>query len=387
MTRLHFRCVLQLRVAGMPLSAVQDELRKSLVHALRWGHTLVIRMANTAAVCNTTLSATPIRTPAAHLAAHPVQDFAHAYCADDSFPLALFNAAALPRGAVLPSAEQPSFSKVRLSYILHLTPYILHLASSCEPRFYTVRPFSLAGVFHTSHPILLSCCSPGVLLAAFLAYTVLGARAYAQVLRPSDTQGPSGGQMAVPQSFRVVVTSTFKPESYEELLRDSLPLERLQVMIILPMIRILTFLTCNDSCCASRSCLSSCEPYLPTDPRLIKGLSLEPLAVIGYSLFTSSREAVLASPQRVRRRCSKDRRPRVNSQEIAPHLCCKMPQKIVARCWARGRRLVVSHLSPATRRTTPARYKLDHELDTQTKAGARTPSGRGEGSVVDVVHT
>ena len=60
--------------AGGGLSAVRGKLRRSLVHALRWGHTLVVRMDNSAA------------------------DFATKYCDDDHFPLAIFDASRTPSG-------------------------------------------------------------------------------------------------------------------------------------------------------------------------------------------------------------------------------------------------------------------------------------------------
>ncbi|KAL1504287.1 hypothetical protein AB1Y20_010695 [Prymnesium parvum] len=119
------------RMAGRPVEEAREELRGELLHAMRHGHFLVVRMANSAA------------------------DFRGAYCADDSFPLALFDQTAWPSGT--DAASHAVFSKV---------------------------------------------------------------------VRPADTA--SGGMLHVPQSFKVVVTSTFKRDNYEALLKDSLPLESLQ---------------------------------------------------------------------------------------------------------------------------------------------------------------
>ena len=65
----------EVRGAGVPVEEARDGLRKSLVHAMRWGHTLVIRMADSAA------------------------DFVGSYCADDCFPTRLFDGATLPSGS------------------------------------------------------------------------------------------------------------------------------------------------------------------------------------------------------------------------------------------------------------------------------------------------
>jgi hypothetical protein len=70
------RAVLDLRMAGTSMDALRERLRLQLVHSLRWGHTLVVRMANSAA------------------------DFSHTYCDERSFPHALFTRAALPSGRV-----------------------------------------------------------------------------------------------------------------------------------------------------------------------------------------------------------------------------------------------------------------------------------------------
>ena len=123
-----------MRVAGVSVEKVREELRDQLVHAMRWGHTLVIRMANTAA------------------------DFLHTYCHDESFPRLLFEHDQLPSGAVLPNGQHPVFSKV---------------------------------------------------------------------LRPQEIT-TSGGQFGVPSTFRIVVSSTFKPDAHASLLGESLPLEHLQ---------------------------------------------------------------------------------------------------------------------------------------------------------------
>ena len=125
------RTVLEVRVSKVPLEQVREGLRLSLVHALRWGHTLLIRLTNTAA------------------------DFEHQYCDAAYFPVELFDAALLPCG--IDAAASSLWSKV---------------------------------------------------------------------LRPADLR--LGGQLNVPASFRVVVTSGFAPESFEDLLKDSLPLAKMQ---------------------------------------------------------------------------------------------------------------------------------------------------------------
>lgn len=66
--------VLEVRGAGVPVGDAREGLRKSLVHAMRWGHTLVVRMADSAA------------------------DFMGSYCADDCFPARLFDGSATPSG-------------------------------------------------------------------------------------------------------------------------------------------------------------------------------------------------------------------------------------------------------------------------------------------------
>ena len=108
------------------LAAARWGLRRKLVHALKWGHTLVIRLADTA------------------------PNFAY-YCDPAFFPLALFDRARLPAG------------------------------TDCT----------------------------------------LDAH-FKQVLRESDT-AESGGHLFVPETFRVVLTSSFSPDVYEAHLGASLP--------------------------------------------------------------------------------------------------------------------------------------------------------------------
>jgi hypothetical protein len=105
------------------------------VHALRWGHALVIEMVDSAA------------------------DFLNAYCSDDAFPLRLFDHAALPAGTELKR-----------------TPW-------------------------------------------------------ETILRPADLHQ---GRFFVPLNFRVAVTSTLAPGKFERLLADSLPLQHLQPVLVLP---------------------------------------------------------------------------------------------------------------------------------------------------------
>ena len=76
----------QVRVAKVELAAVREGLRMQLVHAMRWGHTLLIRLANTAA------------------------DFEHSYCDPDTFPLQLFDASQSPAGT--DAAASPVWSRV-----------------------------------------------------------------------------------------------------------------------------------------------------------------------------------------------------------------------------------------------------------------------------------
>ena len=102
----------------------------------RYGHTLVVRMANSAA------------------------DFLTSYCSPEAFPLQVF--------------EQP--------------------------------------VWPNDTPLELSSSSP-----------------FAKVLKEKDL---TGGKFHVNKDFRVVVTSTFKPESYERFLKESLPLDKLQAICI-----------------------------------------------------------------------------------------------------------------------------------------------------------
>ena len=103
---------------------------------MRFGHTLVVRLANSAA------------------------DFKDTYCAAESFPLAVFEKPQWP-------LDQP-----------------LELDSS---------------------------------------------NAFAKVLKPADAAA-GGGKFHVSKDFRVVVTSTFKPDAFERLLGESLPLSHLQPM-------------------------------------------------------------------------------------------------------------------------------------------------------------
>lgn len=108
------------------LASARWALRKKLVHALRWGHTLVVRLSDTA------------------------PDFAY-YCHEAYFPLALFDRGTLPRGK---DAARDAVFK--------------------------------------------------------------------QVLREKDV-ADTGGAFFVPESFNVVVTSTFSPDVYETHLTDALP--------------------------------------------------------------------------------------------------------------------------------------------------------------------
>ena len=62
--------VLDARTLG--LEAIREKLRRQLVHAMRHGHTLVVRLADSA------------------------PDFANSYCADDTFPAAVFDSPAWP---------------------------------------------------------------------------------------------------------------------------------------------------------------------------------------------------------------------------------------------------------------------------------------------------
>ena len=68
------RLVVDVRMAGTPLEVAREKLRENLVHAMRWGLTLLIRLANSAA------------------------DFKNQYCAPDTFPLAVFDRSKHPTG-------------------------------------------------------------------------------------------------------------------------------------------------------------------------------------------------------------------------------------------------------------------------------------------------
>lgn len=69
--------VFEMRAAGVALDALQERLRTTLVHAMRWGHYLVCRMQNSAAA------------------------FLETYCSDTCFPAAVFDAAAVTPGEAL----------------------------------------------------------------------------------------------------------------------------------------------------------------------------------------------------------------------------------------------------------------------------------------------
>lgn len=71
------RLVLDVRTAGMPLEAAREGLRSSLLHALRYGHTLVLRLANSAA------------------------DFMGSYCAPDTFPHCVFEQPKWPNNTTI----------------------------------------------------------------------------------------------------------------------------------------------------------------------------------------------------------------------------------------------------------------------------------------------
>ena len=132
------KVVLDVRTAGTPIETAREGLRTQLVHAMRYGHILVLRMANSAA------------------------DFKGTYCGADTLPLELF--------------EQPKW------------PTDKSLGAG------------------TDHP-------------------------FAKVLRPADL-GTAGGTFHTSKDFRVVVTSTFKPDNYARLLADALPLEAMQAIAI-----------------------------------------------------------------------------------------------------------------------------------------------------------
>ena len=121
--------VLEVRSPARSLSDLKTArwgLRKKLVHAMRWGHTLVVRLSDTA------------------------PDFAY-YCDAAHFPLAVFDHAALPAGT--DAAADPVFK---------------------------------------------------------------------HVLRESDT-ADCGGHLFVPETFQVVLTSSFSADVYEEHLSRALP--------------------------------------------------------------------------------------------------------------------------------------------------------------------
>jgi len=80
------RVITDVRMAGVEVEAVREGLRQQLVHAMRWGHLLVLRMSNTAA------------------------DFCGSYCAPETFPTQLFEAGTLPAGK--DAAKDVVFAKV-----------------------------------------------------------------------------------------------------------------------------------------------------------------------------------------------------------------------------------------------------------------------------------
>ena len=125
------RVVLEARVANMALDTVRESLRLQLVRAMRWGHTLLVRMTNTAA------------------------DFENAYCHDEYFPKCLFDVKLSPAGKEASSSDT-----------------------------------------------------------------------WSRVLRPADLSAAKN--FVVPASFRVVLSSAFGPDSYDEFLRGSLPMSALQ---------------------------------------------------------------------------------------------------------------------------------------------------------------
>ena len=51
------------------------------------------------------------------------------------------------------------------------------------------------------------------------------------MLRPADT-AQTGGRFHVPPKFRVVLTTSFAEASYADFLRDALPLDRIQPIVI-----------------------------------------------------------------------------------------------------------------------------------------------------------
>mmetsp|Transcript_56704 Transcript_56704/g.155886 ORF Transcript_56704/g.155886 Transcript_56704/m.155886 type:complete len:192 (+) Transcript_56704:92-667(+) len=128
--------VVDIRMGGGKIEDAREQLRGELVHAMRYGHYLVVRMANSAA------------------------DFVGTYCADDSFPVGLFEQPKVPAGR--DAAKDAAFSKV---------------------------------------------------------------------LRPADIK-VSHGMLNVPTAFQVVITSTFKADNYEKLLKASLPLAHIQPIAI-----------------------------------------------------------------------------------------------------------------------------------------------------------
>ena len=125
------RLILEARVANVNMDLVRETLRVQLVHALRWGHTLLIRLTNTAA------------------------DFANAYCHPDYFPLEVFDP------GTHPTSQDASASPV-----------------------------------------------------------------WKRVVRESDMDASK--TLTVPSTFRVVLSSTFPPDKYEQYLAESLPLAKLQ---------------------------------------------------------------------------------------------------------------------------------------------------------------
>lgn len=121
------KVVLDVRVAGMSIDAAREQLREQLVHAMRWGLTLLIRLSNSAA------------------------DFQQTYCSDDCFPHAVFDRTKLPTGR--DAAADPIFSKILRPADVQKEGGRLHVPASfrvCVSSFFKVYAHTASGTPRTA---------------------------------------------------------------------------------------------------------------------------------------------------------------------------------------------------------------------------------------------
>ena len=100
---------------------------------MRWGHLLVLRMANTAA------------------------DFGGSYCSPESFPTQLFEAGALPSGT--DAAKHPVFSKVARPYTYSTYSTLLTLLTPLTLTYPAYSTFSTYSTYYTYYTLAPQRCS------------------------------------------------------------------------------------------------------------------------------------------------------------------------------------------------------------------------------------